>query len=85
MACGTPVLVSRIPNYDTQYIEDQRTVLMVDQRYSGPVATALIKLLQDRTFAQRIATEAKRRVIANASYESQMAKMHKLYQSLLHG
>ena len=83
MACGTPVLVSRIPNYDAHYIEDQKTVLMVDQRYSGPVATALIKLLQDRMFAERIAAEAKRRVGASASYESQMAKMHQLYQSLL--
>ena len=83
MACGTPVVVSRIPNYDAHYIEDQKTVLMVDQRYAGPVAMALIKLLQDRTLAQRIAAEAKRRVVANGSYESQMARMGQLYESLL--
>ena len=82
MACGTPVLVSRIPNYDAHYIEDQRTVLMVDQRYSGPVATGLIKLLQDSSLAKRIAAEAKRRVTASASYESQMAKMEELYRNL---
>jgi glycosyltransferase involved in cell wall biosynthesis len=83
MACGTPVVVSRISNYDAQYIEDQRTVLMVDQRYAGPVGMALIKLLQDRTLAERIAAEAKRRVVAKGSYESQMAKMGRLYESLL--
>jgi glycosyltransferase involved in cell wall biosynthesis len=83
MAIGTPVLVSRIPNYDKQYIEDQKTVLMVDQKYSGAVATALIKLLQDRSFARTLATEAQRRVTATGSYESQMAKMEKLYEGLL--
>jgi glycosyltransferase involved in cell wall biosynthesis len=83
MACGTPVLVSRIPNYDTHYIEDQRTVVMVDQRYTGAVAAGVIKLLQDRSLATRIAAEAKRRVTATASYESQMAKMAQLYEDLL--
>ena len=83
MACGTPVLVSRIPNYDRQYIEDQKTVMMVDQKNSGAVATALIKLLQDRSFARTLATEAQRRVCATGSYESQMAKMENLYEGLL--
>ena len=83
MAIGTPVLVSRIPNYDKQYIEDQKTVLMVDQKYSGAVATALIKLLQDRSFARTLAGEAQRRVTATGSYESQMAKMEHLYEGLL--
>jgi len=83
MACGTPVLVSRIPNYDARYIQDQKTVLMVDSRYAGPVAAGLIKLLQDRSLAKRIAAEARRRVIASASYESQMAKMAQLYEGLL--
>jgi glycosyltransferase involved in cell wall biosynthesis len=83
MACGTPVLVSRIPNYDAHYIQDQKTVLMVDSRYAGPVAAGLIKLLQDRSLANRIAGEARRRVTASASYESQMAKMAQLYEGLL--
>ena len=82
MACGTPVLVSRIPNYDTHYIEDQKTVLMVDQTDSDAVATALITLLQDRSLAQRIGAEAKRRVVASASYEAQMAKMNELYEKI---
>jgi glycosyltransferase involved in cell wall biosynthesis len=62
MACGTPVLVSRIPNYDKDHIEDQKTVTMVDHRYSGPIATSLIKLLQDRPFAQTLAREAERTI-----------------------
>ena len=82
MACGTPVLVSRIPNYDTHYIEDQKTVMMADQKDPGAVATALIRLLQDRTLAERLAAEAKGRVVASASYESQMAKMNELYEKV---
>ena len=83
MACGTPVLVSRIPNYDAHYIEDKRTVLMVDPKYAGPVGAALIKLLQDRSLAEGLAAEAKRRVVANGSYESQMARMDQLYHELV--
>jgi glycosyltransferase involved in cell wall biosynthesis len=82
MACETPVLVSQIPNYDTHYIEDQKTVMMADQIDSRAVATALIRLLQDRALAERLAAEAKRRVVATASYESQMAKMNELYEKV---
>jgi len=82
MACETPVLVSQIPNYDTHYIEDQKTVMMADQIDSRAVATALIRLLQDRELAERLAAEAKRRVVATASYESQMAKMNELYEKV---
>ena len=82
MACGTPVVVSRIPNYDAHYIEDQKSVLMVDQKDPRAVATALIRLLQDGSLAQRISVEAKRRIETSASYESQMAKMNELYEKV---
>ena len=82
MACGTPVLVSRIPNYDPHYIEDQKTVLMADQNDSAAVATALIRLLQDSSLAQSLAAEAQRRVESTGSYESQMARMNELYHRL---
>jgi len=82
MACGTPVLVSRIPNYDSHYIEEDKTVLMADPNDPQALATALIKLLQDRSVAESIASEAERRVRLTGSYESQMAKMNELYKGL---
>src|SRR5215208_207577 len=82
MACGTPVLVSRIPNYDSYYIEEEKTVLMADQKDSAAVATALIRLLQGRSLAQSIAAEAERRVRSTGSYESQMARMDELYDKV---
>jgi L-malate glycosyltransferase len=82
MGCGTPVLVSRIPNYDSYYIEEEKTVLMADQKDSAAVAAALIRLLQDRSLAQSIASEAERCVRSSGSYESQMARMNELYDKL---
>lgn len=82
MACKTPVLVSRIPNYDSHYIEEEKTVMMVEPNNPEAIATALIILLQDRSLAQSLASEAERRVRLSGSYESQMAKMNELYHSL---
>ena len=82
MACKTPVLVSRIPNYDSHYIEEEKTVMMADPKNPEAIATALIILLQDRTLAQSLASEAERRVRLSGSYESQMAKMNELYENL---
>ncbi|HEX6715610.1 MAG TPA: glycosyltransferase family 4 protein [Pyrinomonadaceae bacterium] len=82
MACGTPVIVSGIPNYDAQYIQDAKTVVMVDQTDPAAVANGLIRILHDPSLAEAIAAEARRRVNASGSYESQMAKMERLYQSL---
>ena len=82
MACGTPLLVSRIPNYDPYFIEDQKTVLMADQKNSAAVATALIRLLQDPSLAQSIASEAERRVRTTGSSDAQMARMNELYEKV---
>ncbi len=81
MACKTPVLVSRIPNYDSHYIEEEKTVMMVDPKNPEAIAMALIILLQDRSLAQSLALEAERRVRLSGSYESQMAKMNQLYMN----
>ena len=45
MACGTPVLVSRIPNYDTHYIEDEKTVLTADPNDSVAVGEGVDPLV----------------------------------------
>jgi len=83
MACGTPALVSRIPNYDTHYIEEEKTVIMADQTDADAVAKALIRLLQDPSLAQAIAAEAMQCVRTTGSYEAQMAKMNALYEEIV--
>ena len=47
MACGTPVVVSDIPDYDPLYIEPGVTVQAAKHNDATAVATALLKVLQD--------------------------------------
>jgi L-malate glycosyltransferase len=82
MACGTPVVVSDIPDYDPFYIENKKTVLMADPADAKSVGQALIQLLSDGSLAGSLSTEAERRVRASGSYESQMSKMNQLYADL---
>jgi len=82
MACGTPVVVGDIPDYDSHYFKDGETVLMADPADAASIAQALTKLLLDPSLVQRLSMEAERRVRANGSYESQMSKMNQLYQDL---
>ncbi len=82
MACDTPVIVSRIPDYDPLYIEPGETVLTVNPDDSSELAAALVELLRDPELASRLRDEARRRVEASASYESQMSRMHQLYHDL---
>src|SRR6185369_5229883 len=47
MACGTPVVVGDIPDYDPRYIEKDQTVLMAEPTDAKSVAQAIISLLTD--------------------------------------
>ena len=83
MACGTPVVVGDIPDYDRKYFENGETVLMADPLNPELIADALLTLLLDASVAQRVSAEAERRVRATGSYESQMSKMNQLYLDLV--
>ena len=83
MACGTPVVVGDIPDYDARYFERDVTVLMAPPTSAASVAQELLRVLDDHSVAQRLSTEAERRVRANGSYESQMSKMDELYQNVV--
>ena len=83
MACDTPVVVSDITDYDASYIEPGETVLSVHPQDSIGLANAILSLINDRDLSTRLVTEAGNRVRAGGSYESQMSRMEKLYQSLI--
>jgi len=82
MACGTPVVVGNIPDYDPYYFQKDETVLTADPADAGSVAQAIIKLLTDVSVADSLSMEAERRVNASGSYESQMSRMNQLYSDL---
>ena len=83
MACGTPVLVSDIPDYDPFYIEPGKTVSSVKTNDVESLAGVLLQLLQKPTLAEGLAAEAQRRVKTAGSYEAQMSRMEQLYKQLL--
>lgn len=82
MACGTPTVVGKIPDYDPHYFHDGGTVLMADPTDAASVAQAIITLLTDASAAHSISAEAERRVRESGSYESQMSRMNQLYNEL---
>jgi glycosyltransferase involved in cell wall biosynthesis len=82
MACGTPVVVSDISDYDPHYIEPGETVLSVKPQDTAGLAVAILRLLEDSDLAGRLATEAGNRVRMAGSYEAQMSRMERLYLSL---
>jgi glycosyltransferase involved in cell wall biosynthesis len=82
MACGTPVVVGDIPDYDPYYFKDGETVLTANPTDASAVATAITKLLTDHSLAHKLSAEAERRVHESGSYESQMSKMNQLYADL---
>lgn len=82
MAANTPVVVSRIPDYDSHYIEPGETVLAVNADDSVGLAAAVLDLLRDSELRIRLTVEARHRVEASGSYEAQMSHMGKLYKSL---
>jgi glycosyltransferase involved in cell wall biosynthesis len=84
MACGTPVVVSDIPDYDPQYIEPGKTVLAARADDAGSVADALLRVLQEPARARELAMEGQRRVQATGSYEAQMSRMEQLYERVWH-
>ena len=83
LACGTPVVVSDIENYDRDYIERDKTALFADPQDTQSVATAIVRLLREPALANNLASEGRRRVETIGSYKSQMSKMEHLYFSLV--
>ena len=83
LASGTPVVVSDIPNYDAEYIEADKTVVLANPQNVDSVASALVRVLTDEEMARTITVEGRQRVQLHGSYEQQMLKMEELYKALV--
>ncbi len=83
MACGTPVIVSRIADYDPKYIEPHTTVLDAPIGDAKALADALLQVLRDDSVANRLSTEARQRVEQHGGYRMQMSRMEELYEQLV--
>jgi glycosyltransferase involved in cell wall biosynthesis len=82
MACGTPVVVGAIPDYDEEYIQSGSTVLAAKTDDSNDVARAIVRLINEQGLIRQLTTEARRRVELSGSYQSQMSRMDQHYKEL---
>lgn len=83
MACGTPVVVGAIPDYDPAYFEPGVTVSTARVDDPESIAGAISAVFRDPQAAQGRACEARRRVEKGGSFDAQMQKMERLYSALL--
>ncbi|MDR3639319.1 MAG: glycosyltransferase family 4 protein [Isosphaeraceae bacterium] len=82
MACGTPVVVGDIPDYDRAYFEPGSTVSTARVDDPESIAAAIVAIFQEPQAARQRAREAQRRVEDGGSFESQMQRMDRLYKTL---
>jgi len=83
MACGIPVVVGAIPDYDPVYIEPGATVATARVDDPDSIAEAIAEILQGSEAVTRRADEARRRVERDGSFDAQMNRMDQLYKSLV--
>jgi glycosyltransferase involved in cell wall biosynthesis len=81
MACGNVPVVSDLPQYEG-VIRNRENALTVNQKDPESVAGAVIRLLKDRPFRNRLSVAAVNTTAEGGDYETEMARMEKLYLEL---
>ncbi len=82
MACGLPVIVSELPALREWIIPGQNG-LLVPAGQPGPLAKALLSLLNQPQLIARFAEYNRLLIAQRADHQIEMAKMEAYYQSLL--
>jgi len=83
MACGKPVVSTRLET-GVQYVnQDGQTGLIVPPRRSGALAEAMNRLLEDGRLRARMGIEARRRVEREFTKERMAQGTLKLYEEVL--
>jgi glycosyltransferase involved in cell wall biosynthesis len=80
MACGTPVVLGRLPAY-AEVVEDGETAALVD-RAPAAIASALVGLLRDEPGRARLAARALERVREVAFLPREVERVDRLYHDL---
>ena len=81
MSCGTVPIVSKLRQYD-EVIKNEVNALVVPARNSEVLAAAVVRLLKDDALRQRLSRACVDTVVEGMDYETEMAKMEKLYYEL---
>jgi len=83
MACRTPAVVGRIAELDEHLFGDGVSVVMVPLRDPMSVASAVVRLMEDAAYRERLIESGRRIVETHGAYETEMKKLEGLYRSLL--
>ncbi|GAB4407448.1 MAG: glycosyltransferase [Anaerolineae bacterium] len=79
MACGVPVVLSRLPHLEKLFVEGQNA-LTVSAQEPQQLAEAIIRLLNDQTLRQKITANNLELVKTVGDFQAEMQKMEKLYE-----
>lgn len=85
MACGLPVIASRIGGV-VDVVEDGKSGILFEPGDVSGLASAMVRLLRDEELRQRLGTEARKRIVDNFSIDRVADEYIKLYKKLIvHG
>ncbi len=82
MACGLPVVASRIGGV-VDIVEDGKSGILFEPGDVNGLANAMIRLLNDEELRKRLGEEAKKRVVENFSIDKVAGEYIKLYNRLI--
>jgi glycosyltransferase involved in cell wall biosynthesis len=77
-ACGTPVLIQDLPDYDPEIFVDGETVLKVAND-AEKVAQAIIRLASDTRLSERLTRNGERMAIRHSDFNSEMGRLEQMY------
>ncbi len=81
MACGKPVVSSRIPNLE--FIEEQNTGLLVEPENPKELAKAIIKLIKDKSLREKMGKNGRELAVKNYSWKANARKVAELCDNLI--
>lgn len=82
LACGTPAVISDLPDYDPALMVDGETVLRVPHKSPEALAAAFLRLANDEPLRRRLQAKGREMVERRASYSSEMRRLEALYERL---
>lgn len=82
MACGLPVIASRIGGV-VDVVEDGKSGILFEAGDVSGLASAMVRLLNDSELRLKLGTEARRRVVENFSIDRIADEYIKLYKEVL--
>lgn len=81
MACGTPMILSRLPRYE-EIVRHEESAYFVDPEPDA-IAAGIVRLLDDAALHERIAEEGRRIVVEKANLDEEVARVEGRYRELL--